>query len=127
LAAIAGEQIEILLCQASSQYELCLAVRSGAVERVIQGLTCEFDQHPVQIETSAEVAIITVLGHQLHLTPGVAGRVFAAVAREGINVIAIGQRASDSNLTLVVEPHNVVAAINVLHHEFKLEPTHQAA
>src|SRR5258708_33072867 len=78
LAAIASEQIEIFLCQASSQYDVCFAVRPEIVGRITQLLTHETDKHPAQIEASRKVAIISVLGRWLHLTPGVAGRVFGA-------------------------------------------------
>jgi aspartokinase len=52
--------------------------------------------------------------------PGIAGRTFNALGGENINLIAIAQGSSESNISFVVEEKAVKAAVTCLHDEFKL-------
>lgn len=56
--------------------------------------------------------------------PGVAGRTFGALGREGVNVIAIAQGSSEYNISLVVQESCMQRALAALHMEFHL---HEAA
>jgi len=51
----------------------------------------------------------------------VAGRTFAALGRENINLIAIAQGSSESNISFVVEDRAVEKALIATHKEFRLE------
>ena len=53
--------------------------------------------------------------------PGVAGRTFSALGREGVNIIAIAQGSSEYNISLVVEAAAMQRALAVLHKEFRLD------
>jgi len=53
-------------------------------------------------------------------TPGVAGRVFIALGRESVNVIAIAQGSSESNISFVVAEKDMRAALVATHSEFGL-------
>jgi aspartokinase len=52
--------------------------------------------------------------------PGIAARLFGALGRGKINVIAIAQGASESNISLVVSLQDRAAAVNAVHNEFIL-------
>jgi aspartokinase len=52
--------------------------------------------------------------------PGIAGRTFGALGREGVNVIAIAQGSSEYNISLVVEQNSTQRALAALHAEFRL-------
>jgi aspartokinase/homoserine dehydrogenase 1 len=54
-------------------------------------------------------------------TPGVAARVFNALARRGLNVLAVAQGSSELNLTLAVDHDETADAIRALHAEFGLD------
>ena len=46
---------------------------------------------------------IAVVGSGMANTPGIAARIFEAVAHAGVNVVAIAQGASERNVSFVVE------------------------
>jgi aspartate kinase len=66
-------------------------------------------------EVSAEngYAIVCAVGEGLRNTPGVAGRIFGALA--GINIVLISQGASTTNLTFVVAEKDVDNVVTILH------------
>ena len=53
-------------------------------------------------------------------TPGVAGRVFIALGQENVNIIAIAQGSSESNISFVVSAQDMKAALIATHREFGL-------
>lgn len=67
------------------------------------------------------LSIITVEGRGMIGVPGVAGRVFTAVAREQINVLMISQSSSEQNICFLVETRSAAGAIKSLQREFELE------
>ena len=85
--------------------------RTDELESIVSELEALGD---VQVEGGN--AIVCVVGAGLRATPGVAGRVFDAVA--DINVGLISQGASSVNLTFVVEEGQVVDAVRRLHAAF---------
>ena len=70
----------------------------------------------VTVETGR--AIVCLVGEAIRDTPGVASRVFAALARAGVNVRMISQGASLLNLSIVVDDGQVIDAVRALHEEF---------
>ena len=53
-------------------------------------------------------------------TPGVAGRTLSAVGRDNVNIIAIAQGSSESNISFVVSEKEMKAALAATHREFGL-------
>jgi aspartokinase len=53
--------------------------------------------------------------------PGIAGRTFSVLGRRGINIIAIAQGSSESNVSFVVEASMMAETVQSLHNEFGLE------
>jgi aspartokinase/homoserine dehydrogenase 1 len=50
--------------------------------------------------------------------PGISGRMFNAMGRNGINIRAIAQGSSEKNISAVIATPDVRKAVNVLHEEF---------
>jgi bifunctional aspartokinase / homoserine dehydrogenase 1 len=50
--------------------------------------------------------------------PGISGKMFGNLGRNGVNVRAIAQGSSERNISAVISTHDVKKAINVLHEEF---------
>ena len=67
-------------------------------------------------------AIISIIGERLHSTVGVADRIFRSLG--DIDVMMISQGASELNISLVIDNHHVVEAVQRLHKEF-FEPLPQ--
>ena len=66
------------------------------------------------------VAVIAVVGRGMAGTPGVAARVFSALAAGRINVIAIAQGSSELNISFVVEEGAAAEAARRVHAAFQL-------
>ncbi len=73
------------------------------------------------ITTIRHLTLVTVEGRGMQGVPGVAARVFSAVAREGINVLMISQSSSEQNICFVIEAHETARAVSALQKEFALE------
>ncbi|MET0396147.1 MAG: aspartate kinase [Longimicrobiaceae bacterium] len=81
--------------------------------------------HPVKaISAAAAQALVTVEGKGMAGVPGVAARVFGALARRGISVTMISQSSSEASITLVVPAHDAIDAELALKREFRADITH---
>ena len=116
----------LLISQSSSQNDICFIVSAGDADRTVEALRKEFAQdlahHKVEHVTVVNnIAIVAVVGENMRGTPGVAGRTFAAMGRENINLIAIAQGSSESNISFVIEDQAVKKALIATHKEFGLD------
>jgi aspartokinase/homoserine dehydrogenase 1 len=66
------------------------------------------------------VAVVAVVGRGMAGTPGVAARVFSALAAGRVNVIAIAQGSSELNISFVVEEAQAAEAGRRVHSAFQL-------
>ena len=71
---------------------------------------------PLKIER--ELSIIALVGDKMKSHPGISGRMFGALGRNGINVRAIAQGSSERNISTVISAADVKKAVNVLHEAF---------
>jgi aspartokinase/homoserine dehydrogenase 1 len=115
----------LLISQSSSQNDICFGVSSADAQRIVEALRKEFaqdlDHHKVEhIRVDPHIAIVAVVGQNMCGTPGIAGKTFNAMGKEGVNLIAIAQGSSETNISFVIEEQSVVAALRGLHREFGL-------
>jgi len=113
------------ISQFSSQNSISFAVSSAVAERTIEALRREFAQELAHknvehITAGPAVAIVTVVGQKLRGRSGIVGRVFDALAREKVNIVAIAQSPSECNVSFVVAQRDVNAALVTIHGEFQL-------
>jgi bifunctional aspartokinase / homoserine dehydrogenase 1 len=116
----------LLISQSSSQNDICFIVSAGDAERTVEALRKEFAHdlahHKVEhVTVLKNIAIVAVVGENMRGTPGVAGRTFATMGRENVNLIAIAQGSSESNISFVVEDQAVKKALITMHKEFGLD------
>lgn len=120
----AAEKISVLMIsQASSENSICLVVRSDSVQRLEAALkrmfSKELARHDVEkVAIEAPVAIVSAVGEGMRGTPGVAARLFGALGRARVNVIAIAQGSSELNISLVVGEKDRDTAVRAIHQEF---------
>ncbi|MGA8223995.1 MAG: aspartate kinase [Candidatus Acidiferrales bacterium] len=115
----------LLISQSSSQNDICFIVSSSDARRTVEALRAEFAQdlahHNVEhIALDPMIAIVAVVGENMRGIPGIAGRTFSALGRDNINIIAIAQGSSESNISFVVERDSMTAALVATHREFNL-------
>ena len=71
-----------------------------------------------KLDYEDDVSIVAVLGRGMIGTPGIAGRVFSSVARQGINIRMIAQGSSEINISFVIKDKDRNKAVSALHEEF---------
>jgi aspartate kinase len=97
---------------ATSEVSVSLTIdNSAAMERICEDLR-EFSE----VSTEPDQAIVCLVGENIRYTPGVASRVFKALAETNIRMISQG--ASLLNLGVVVAEKDLRAAVEALHTEF---------
>jgi aspartate kinase len=115
----------LLISQSSSQNDICFIVSTTDAQRTVEALRKEFAQdlahHNVEhITTDPNIAIVAVVGENMRGIPGIAGKTFSALGRDGVNLIAIAQGSSESNISFVIEEKAVKTALLTTHREFGL-------
>jgi aspartokinase/homoserine dehydrogenase 1 len=115
----------ILITQSSSEYSICFAILPEEVGTAEAALKEEFEREigsgaidePI---TEGDLAIIAVVGSRMKSTSGISGKVFYALGRNGINVVAIAQGSSELNISAVIARQDEAKAINAVHEAFFL-------
>ena len=124
--ALAKNGISVfLVSQASSENSTSIGVRNADAKLACQVLTEEFQKEiemgeisPMQVES--DLATIAIVGENMKHTPGIAGKLFGTLGRNGINVIACAQGASETNISFVVDSRFLRKSLNVIHDSFFL-------
>jgi aspartokinase/homoserine dehydrogenase 1 len=115
----------LLISQSSSQNDICFIVPSTDAKRTVEALRREFAQDLAHekvehITVDPNIAIVAVVGENMRGAPGVAGRLFIGLGQENINIIAIAQGSSESNISFVVSQQDMKPALVATHREFGL-------
>ncbi|MEG1546872.1 MAG: ACT domain-containing protein, partial [Bacteroides sp.] len=73
-----------------------------------------------KIDAEINLATVAIVGENMKHTPGIAGKLFGTLGRNGINVIACAQGASETNISFVVDSKSLRKSLNVIHDSFFL-------
>lgn len=115
----------LLISQSSSQNDICFIVPASDAKRTVEALRKEFAQDVAHekvehITTDPNIAIVAVVGENMRGALGLAGRTFSSLGRDNVNVIAIAQGSSESNISFVVAEKDMKSALGAVHKEFGL-------
>jgi bifunctional aspartokinase / homoserine dehydrogenase 1 len=121
----------LLISQSSSQNDICFIVSAADAQMTVEAMKKEFakdlaHQTVEHITVDPNIAIVAVVGENMRGTPGVAGRTFNSMGRQSVNIIAIAQGSSETNISFVIEEKDVKTALLALHREFGLEKSNGA-
>ena len=122
--ALAGEQINvILITQGSSEHSICVGIDEASVSDakavVDKAFSYEIETGKVEpLVVEPGLSIVALVGDNMKSHPGVSGKMFGAIGRNGVNIRAIAQGSSERNISAVIAAADVKKAINVLHEEF---------
>ncbi len=115
----------VFLTHASSEYSISFGIPEDNLDKVITLIQEEFALelkynriNPVEVET--DLAMVAIVGNNMKRNIGLSGRVFSALGRNGINVVAIAQGSTERNLSVVIGRKDLKKAMNVLHESFFL-------
>ena len=117
-----------LVSQASSEHNTSFAVKNADAEKAVKVLREEFVNELStgdisDITAERDLATVAVVGENMKHTPGIAGKLFNTLGRNGINVIACAQGASETNISFVIDLAYLRKALNVIHDSFFLSET----
>lgn len=123
LDAIARVNVEVMALSSSSyRQSFCFLVREEELERTLQALEGALALElahgyvkPVQVNDS--VGLLAIVGEGMQGKPGLAGRIFTAISREQVNIIAIAQGSSELTIAIVVRREGLEKAVRAVHHE----------
>jgi bifunctional aspartokinase / homoserine dehydrogenase 1 len=130
LEALDSAGVELLAITSSSyRQSFCFLVRQSELKAALEHLEETFAlelthgyMKPVQVDT--EVGLIAVVGEGMRGTPGMAGRIFTAISRHNINIIAIAQGSSELTIAIVVHRGGLERAVRAVHEECGMGMAH---
>lgn len=99
--SLANEQVNvILITQSSSEHSICVGINEADTLKAKRAVDAVFSYEiqtgkvdPLTVETN--LAIVALVGEQMKSHPGVSGKMFGALGRNGINIRAIAQGSSE--------------------------------
>ncbi|HEY3443484.1 MAG TPA: aspartate kinase [Paludibaculum sp.] len=123
LEALAAANAEVLVLSSSSyRQNFCFLIRQSELPAVIEKLEEAFSLelahgylHP--IDADLDVGLIAIVGEGMKGHAGLAGRIFTAISREEVNIIAIAQGSSELTIAIVVRKDGVDKAVRAVHDE----------
>ena len=118
----------ILITQGSSESSISFAVQPNDAAKAKKSVDSAFENelkngsvNPLVIE--AELSVIAIVGENMRFRQGIAGTMFEALGKNGVNCIAIAQGSSELNISVVVPRSDESKALNALHEAFFLSDT----
>lgn len=124
--ALAKEEINvILISQASSENSISVAIEEQSAEKAESAIRNEFEKEISKdqinrIEIETKLSIVAIVGENMKHTTGIAGKLFMTLGKNGVNVVAIAQGASELNISWVVKNTDLRKTLNVVHESFFL-------
>jgi aspartokinase/homoserine dehydrogenase 1 len=114
-----------LVSQASSENSTSIGVRNADADLACEVLNEEFAKEISMgeislIQAEKNLATVAIVGENMKHTPGIAGKLFGTLGRNGVNVIACAQGASETNISFVVDSQSLRKSLNVIHDSFFL-------
>ncbi len=119
----------LMISQSVSEANISMILRRSHLEKAVSALEISLlgKGFANQVNAEDDIAVVAVVGAGMKGAPGVAARVFKAVADRNINVRMIAQGSSELNISFVVKEKECEEAVRALHQEFKLGKTLQAS
>lgn len=116
----------VLITQSSSEHSITFAVNPNDAQKALNLISVEFE---LELETGKLVvpeiednlSVLAIVGENMKRTPGMSGRLFSALGRNGINVRAIAQGSSEFNISVIIAKSDLSKALNAVHDAFFAE------
>jgi len=124
---LAREQINvILITQSSSEHSITFAIHPADAARAQHLIEQEFELELLAKKIEAPIfeqglSVLAIVGENMKKTPGISGKLFHALGRNGINVRAIAQGSSEYNISVVISKEDLNKGLNAVHDAFFVE------
>lgn len=118
----------ILITQGSSEHSISFAVKPDdaikAKKEIDLAFNLEMKARMIDaIDVEENLSIVAVIGENMKNTPGVSGRLFESLGKNGISVVATAQGSSELNISTVIHRDDLSKALNSIHQAFFLSGT----
>jgi aspartate kinase len=112
----------LMISQSSSEQSICFTIPSLHNGEVITSIESEMALELMRgdidrVWSRDHVVIVSIIGSGMRETPGVSARIFGALGKNLINVIAIAQGSSEYSISLVLDQEDAVRAVRAIHAE----------
>jgi aspartokinase/homoserine dehydrogenase 1 len=124
--AVETERLSVsTIFQASSESSIGFTLPEAEAPRAVTAIRKAFRDELASglidsVSARPGMAVLAVVGDGMAGSPGVAARVFSALARGGINVVAIAQGSSERNISFAVNDADAADAAQRVHTAFQL-------
>ncbi|MCT4602676.1 MAG: bifunctional aspartate kinase/homoserine dehydrogenase I [Marinifilum sp.] len=113
----------VLITQASSEHSISVGIHKDDTEQAVEVLRDEFEMEinmnlVNEPEVEEDLSIVAVVGEDMGFTPGISGKVFSVLGKNGVNIRAMAQGGNEMNLTFMVPTRDIKKVLNVIHEEF---------
>lgn len=125
-SALGNENVNvILISQASSENSISVAVPESDAQKALAAVEKEF-KHEIKngfingVLLEKDLSIVAIVGENMKESAGIAGKLFHTLGKNGVNIRAIAQGASELNISWVVKTVDLRKTLNVVHEGFFL-------
>ena len=115
----------VMISQGSSEHSICCVIREGDADGASHAVREEFgrelgSRQITDVTVMRGIAALAVVGDGMAGQPGIASRLFAALARANVNVRLIAQGASERNISVAIDAGQARRALRAVHAGFYL-------
>jgi len=121
--ALAAEKVDtIMVSQGSSERTISIVIDGAQLQKAINAIKKINTMGSIirDFTSNSNVSAVGVVGAGMAGTPGVAGKVFSALGKEGISVRMISQGSSEYNISFVVKREDAYRAARAIHEMFRM-------
>jgi len=117
----------LMISQSSAEHNITFVIRNEEVPQTVASLEkaltewIEKDHRIDRVRVVPDTAIITVVGENMRGRYGIAGKIFSALGRNKINVVAIAQGSSEYSISMVLKAADRRLAVDAIHAELDEE------
>jgi aspartate kinase len=121
--ALASQRVNVhMICQSVSEAGISLVINQNQADKARAALDGALRSRHLErtVELVGGVCVVAAVGAGMKGTPGVAARIFSAIADAKVNVIAIAQGSSELSISIVVRAEDGPKAVGAIHNAFAL-------
>jgi len=127
-SALRNAQVSVvMISQGSSEHSICCVVRQNQAQQARHALLHAFSHELAagqvqRVQLTEGMSVLAAVGDGMVGHPGVAARLFGALARAQVNIRAIAQGSSERNISAAIDSNDASKALRAAHTGFWLSP-----
>ena len=112
----------LMISQSSSEQSICFTIPTVHNDEVLKSIEAEMQLELLRgdidrVWARDRMVIVSIIGAGMREVPGVSARIFGALGKNNINVIAIAQGSSEFSISLVIDEDQGNRAVQAIHKE----------